>query len=107
MKIDIIIPFYKVTKDMVTQLYNTIIQQTIISDCHIIFISDNSPNENLIINQFKNTKLNLTEKKWIEKNKKNVINVSVANANKGQTVITIASATVNDRIFLKFFFLLF
>ena len=38
----------------------------------IILINSSNGNET-------NTKLNLTEKKWIENNKKEVINVSIAN----------------------------
>lgn len=51
-KIDIIIPYFQVTTQQIYQLYNTLINQTIIKDCMIYFISDNSPNEKEVFSFF-------------------------------------------------------
>lgn len=55
-KMDIIIPYYILTSDQLDRLFNSLIQQTIIKDCMIYFISDNSPNERNIIYQFSQMK---------------------------------------------------
>lgn len=59
-KIDIIIPYYNMDNYLIEQLYNTLINQTIINDCAIYLISDNSPNESEVIKKFNNSKLNIT-----------------------------------------------
>jgi len=53
-KMDIIIPYYLITDEQLNSLYNTLIQQTIIHDCMIYFISDNSPNEQKVLDRFYN-----------------------------------------------------
>ena len=59
-KIDIIIPFYNIDQQMCIDLYETLKNQTIIQDCHIYLISDNSPEERLMFNTFDNKGLNVT-----------------------------------------------
>jgi len=56
-KIDIIIPYYNLNKDQIDELENTLVDQTIIKDCVIYFISDNSPNEKEVFNRFHNHKI--------------------------------------------------
>lgn len=59
-KIDIIIPYHNISQDIIQQLYDTLIEQTIIEDCVIYLISDNSPDEKQVIQYFsKNSKLNV------------------------------------------------
>ena len=53
-KIDIIIPFYNVTQEVAQRLKNTLKKQTIIQDCAIYFISDQSPNDKEIFYFFNN-----------------------------------------------------
>lgn len=53
-KIDIIIPYYNVTQKQLQQLEQTLLSQTIISDCTIYMISDNSPNEKEVFYKFYN-----------------------------------------------------
>ena len=58
-KIDIIIPYYHITEEQVNQLYNTLSSQTIINECCIYLISDDSPNDDLILKKFYNNGLNV------------------------------------------------
>lgn len=44
-KIDIIIPYYHISLEACKQLKNNLLKQSIIEDCCIYFISDNSPDE--------------------------------------------------------------
>lgn len=61
LKFDIIIPYNNMTNTLIMQLYNTLYQQTIINNCHIIFISDDSHNETEILNMFQNERfVNIT-----------------------------------------------
>lgn len=53
-KIDIIIPYYELTVEQLEHLAKTLLSQTIINDCIIYFISDNSPIESSIIDLFYN-----------------------------------------------------
>lgn len=56
-KIDIIIPYYILSIKEIQRLFQTLNQQSIIQDCMIYLISDNSPNEKAVINiaqDFKN-----------------------------------------------------
>ena len=53
-KIDIIIPYYRISDEQLDTLYNSLLKQTIINDCMIYFISDNSPNEQKVLNRFYN-----------------------------------------------------
>ena len=55
-KIDIIIPYYNMPQDQINQLKNTLKSQTIIKDCCIYLISDNSPNEKDVFYEFINDK---------------------------------------------------
>lgn len=56
-KIDIIIPFYNITKEILLQLENTLLKQTIIKECVIYFVSDNSPYEEEVFDYFYNHKI--------------------------------------------------
>lgn len=58
-KIDIIIPYYNMPIPQLEQLYNTLINQTIIKDCVIYLISDNSPDEKIVLSKFENSYLNV------------------------------------------------
>lgn len=51
-KIDIIIPFYNITKGICIELLDTLKSQTIIKDCHIYLVSDNSPYEEMVFGIF-------------------------------------------------------
>lgn len=53
-KIDIIIPYYQITDEQLNTLHLSLLQQTIIKDCMIYFISDNSPDEQKVLNRFYN-----------------------------------------------------
>lgn len=57
-KIDIIIPHYQIDTTQAQYLIYTLTQQTIINDCVIYFISDDSPNERELIEQLQLTNLN-------------------------------------------------
>ena len=60
-KLDIIIPYYIITDEQIDNLIISLKQQTIIKDCMIYLISDNSPNEYQLINKFMNNiDLNVT-----------------------------------------------
>lgn len=52
-KLDIIIPYYTLTNSQINQLLISLKKQTIINDCMIYLISDNSPVESIVIQQFK------------------------------------------------------
>lgn len=51
-KIDIIIPFYNIDTEVIERLYNTLVNQTIIKDCMVYLISDDSPNVREVISYF-------------------------------------------------------
>lgn len=51
-KIDIIIPYYNITNEQLNNLYTSLTHQTIIKDCMIYFISDNSPDEKKVLDYF-------------------------------------------------------
>lgn len=53
-KIDIIIPFYNFDNLQLEVLYDILHSQTIIDDCHIYLISDNSPKEEEVFDKFNN-----------------------------------------------------
>lgn len=53
-KIDIIIPFYDFDDLQLEVLFDILHSQTIIEDCHIYFISDNSPREEEVFDKFNN-----------------------------------------------------
>lgn len=55
-KLDIIIPYYLLTLEQLNNLFNSLMQQTIIENCMIYLISDNSPNEKQVIYQFSSAK---------------------------------------------------
>ena len=57
-KIDIIIPYFNLSKQQILFLKTNLLQQTIIKECVVYFISDNSIMESLLINEFRNTILN-------------------------------------------------
>lgn len=57
--IDIIIPYYEVSKDQIIQQINNLKNQTIIDKCCIYLISDGSPNEKEVFEAFSNTNLNI------------------------------------------------
>lgn len=57
-RLDIIIPFYKINKDLVKQLYNNLISQKDNNLVTIYFISDASPYEELVFDTFNNSELN-------------------------------------------------
>lgn len=57
-KIDIIIPHYNIDLHLANQLINTLSSQTIINDCIIYFISDDSPNEEILVKLIQNSNLN-------------------------------------------------
>lgn len=48
-KIDIIIPHYNINEKIASVLINTLMNQTIINECTVYFISDDSPNERDLI----------------------------------------------------------
>lgn len=52
-KIDIIIPYYNISNEQIDRLLNSLSKQSIIQDCMIYLISDNSPNELYLITTFK------------------------------------------------------
>lgn len=54
MKFNIIIPYYNMDEIICNQLYNTLFNQSIINECNIILISDNSFGEDLVKEKFKN-----------------------------------------------------
>lgn len=58
-KLDIIIPYYNVSLEQITQLAKTLENQTIIKDCMIYLISDNSPYERLVLNYLSDRSNNL------------------------------------------------
>lgn len=58
-KIDIIIPYYKVKQEYLNDLKNSLLKQTIIDDCIIYLISDNSDNEDIVFNTFIECGLNV------------------------------------------------
>ena len=58
-KIDIIIPYYTLSSSLQQQLIKTLSSQSIIQDCVIYFISDNSPNEDSLIKLVSNSNLNV------------------------------------------------
>lgn len=53
-KIDIIIPYYNLSEYQINQLEQTLLSQSIIDDCVIYMISDNSPNEKEVFAKFYN-----------------------------------------------------
>lgn len=57
-KIDIIIPFYKIKKSKFDKCLNGLLQQTIINDCTIYFVSDNSPDEEYVYDLVQDLQLN-------------------------------------------------
>lgn len=57
-KIDIIIPYYTLSSSLQQQLIKTLSSQSIIQDCVIYFISDNSPDEDSLIKLVSNSNLN-------------------------------------------------
>ncbi len=57
-KIDIIIPYYKIKLPLVDRLIDSLKQQTIIDDCVIYIVSDNSPVDRFVIEKFKQSGLN-------------------------------------------------
>ena len=67
-KIDIIIPYYNLQSYQCTQLEKTLLSQSIIDDCMIYMISDNSPNEEEVFQTFFNhPKLNCIMLKNLER----------------------------------------
>ena len=58
-KMDIIIPYYQVTEQQRLDLFNSLKNQTIIRDCVIYLISDNSPNEQEMFQTFFGQDLNV------------------------------------------------
>lgn len=58
-KIDIIIPYYIVTEEQIIKLKENLEKQTFIDNCNLIFISDNSPQEELVYDTF-NSSFNCT-----------------------------------------------
>ena len=58
-KIDIIIPFYKINKELVQKCFDSLLKQSIIEDCVVYLVSDNSPDEEYIYDLFSsNGKIN-------------------------------------------------
>lgn len=57
-KMDIIIPYYKIKLPLVDRLINSLKEQTIINDCVIYIVSDNSPVDRFVIEKFKQSGLN-------------------------------------------------
>lgn len=55
-KIDIIIPYYRINFSLMEQLKETLLKQTLIKECVIYLISDNSPEEEEVFNFFSNVK---------------------------------------------------
>ena len=53
-KLDIIIPYYSVTEQLINKLIITLKNQSFINNCCIYMISDHSPNEALVYNTMKN-----------------------------------------------------
>lgn len=56
--IDIIIPHYNLSEECAINLINTLTNQSIINDCVVYFISDNSQDEKYLINLIINSNLN-------------------------------------------------
>lgn len=56
-KIDIIIPFYNLDPQTMNRLYQSLASQTIIDDCVIYLISDNSPDEKQVFDLFIRNKI--------------------------------------------------
>ena len=59
-KMDIIIPCFKTTPEQLLRLKATLLSQTIIKDCHIYLVSDNSPQEEMLFDIFDDIELNCT-----------------------------------------------
>ena len=59
-KIDIIIPFFNINSEICFNLFNSLKNQSIIDNCHIYLISDNSEYDNIVYDAFDNKGLNIT-----------------------------------------------